>query len=63
MHQLNSFWVAAMEVGFVGYLASLLLLIFRGFERSGKIRRRPAALFACLAAAFFALWLQGLRRA
>jgi hypothetical protein len=63
MSQLSSFWVALMEVGFLGYVSSLFLLIFRGIEPTGRVRRRPATLFALLAVLSFALWLYGLRRA
>jgi len=52
-----------MELGFLGYLSALFLLIFRGVEPTGRVRRKPAGLFALLAVLSFALWLCGLRRA
>lgn len=63
MNPLNSPWVAVMEVGFVGYLASLALLVWRGVAASGRVNRRPLVGYGCLAVVFFVLWLVGLHQA
>lgn len=59
----DPFWTAVMGVSFIGYLVSLVALIWRGFDKNGRLQRKPALVFAILATLFFLLWLQGLDRA
>lgn len=55
-------WVALMELGFVGYVTSLLLLIVKGINPDGTFRRGSAAKWAGLAAVSFGLWVVALSR-
>lgn len=49
-------WSALAEIGFFGWVASVLLTAFRGFEKNGSLRRRPALLGAVSFLGFLALW-------
>jgi len=54
-------WLFLVQVGFVGFVASLFCLVWRGFDRDGKARRSsPVWLLA--SALFFILWLVSLPR-
>lgn len=52
-----------MELGFIGYVTSLILLIVKGINPDGSFRRGSAAKWAGLAAVSFALWLMALSKA
>lgn len=56
-------WVALMELGFIGYVISLILLIVKGISPDGTFRRGSAAKWAGLAAVSFGLWLVALSKA
>lgn len=56
-------WVWVAEVGFVGYVASLFLLIWRGFDGEGRWRGRSGWWWLLGALVSFALLVQGLLRA
>jgi len=63
MNPVNTLWVVLMEAGFVGYVVSLVLLVWRGLDGAGRINRRPLVVFGSLAILCFALWIVGLHQA
>ena len=54
-------WLAAIEIGFVGFIASLFCAAWRGFNSSGGARR-PLGFWLLAAFVFFAMWIAGLNR-
>lgn len=56
-------WSALAEVGFLGWIGSVVFIILKGFESNGSLRRRYAAYGALSFASTFALWVVALLRA
>ncbi|UCE26561.1 MAG: hypothetical protein JSW52_09440 [Candidatus Coatesbacteria bacterium] len=53
-------WPIMVEVGFVGWVAATLGLIFRAFGKDNKFYAKRALFWGCLVAAFYVIWTIGL---
>jgi hypothetical protein len=56
-------WAVLVEASFFGWVASILFMIFRGFDDTGKLRFKPALLGAFFFIASFSVWVISLYRA
>ncbi len=56
-------WSVLVEVGFFGWVASIIFMIFKGFDDNGKIRKRFALYGALSFISAFALWIISLLKA
>ncbi|HIE51000.1 MAG TPA: hypothetical protein EYP85_04510 [Armatimonadetes bacterium] len=56
------FWVAIVELGFLGYVGSLIALIWYGFDAQGRWQGRRGWWLVGAALLCFLCWLEGLRR-
>ena len=56
------FWVIVLEVGFVGWIASVLMFILKAY-RNGRLDNRLALMFGSSFFLFYAAWVIGLWRA
>ncbi len=56
-------WAVAVEAGFFGWIASTVFIALRGFDDSGKIRRKPVFYGALSFIFTFALWVIGMLKA
>ena len=54
-------WLLAVQIGFVGFVISLFVMIWRGFDRHG-LARRSAPLWFLSAVLFFVLMCMALPR-
>ena len=51
------------EIGFFGWVASILLFIFKALSAQGHLKKRPALLFVSSFLIFYSMWIWGLFRA
>lgn len=56
-------WSFFMEAGFIGWIASVIFIIFKGFDDKGKLKRRFAFYGALSFILCFAVWLMSLFKA
>lgn len=49
------------QLGFWGWIVSLLMLVWRGFNADGRVSVKVVAFYGVLASVFFILWLFALR--
>ncbi len=56
-------WVLLVEVGFLGWMGSVLGLIWRGFDREGRMFLKPSMPWMMGIVLFFSLWVIGLVKA
>lgn len=56
-------WAAIAGIGFLGWIGSIIFVIFRGFDKAGKVSRKPALIGVGSFAVFFALWVLALLKA
>jgi hypothetical protein len=59
----NVFWVLFLEFGFFGFLASVFLLIWRGFDREGRMNLRHSMPWVMSMVVTFGIWIFGLLKA
>ncbi|MDA8169843.1 MAG: hypothetical protein M0Z59_09155 [Nitrospiraceae bacterium] len=57
------FWSVLAEIGFFGWAGSALFTALRGFEKTGRLRKRPALYGVLSFAAFAVIWAVSLLRA
>jgi hypothetical protein len=57
------FWSFMAELGFFGWVISAVLLALEGFEKTGRLRRRPAIFWALSFLACALVWAVSLLRA
>jgi len=55
--QISYFFQFSSQIGFWGWIISVLLLIFSGFTSEGKVIKRSAVVFSTFAIFFFVFWL------
>lgn len=48
------------EIGFFGWVSSILLFIFKAFSREGRLNMRPAILFVSTFLFFYSIWIWGM---
>jgi hypothetical protein len=53
-------WVFWVQIGFWGWVASTVALIFRGFDSQGTMHLRPSLKWMLLMTLFFSIWIAGL---
>lgn len=56
-------WTVVAEACFFGWVVSILLIIFRGFDEGGRLRSRQAVYGLLSFAMFFAVWILSLLKA
>lgn len=56
-------WAMAAEASFFGWVASVLFMIFRGFDEGGRLRSRPALYGFFAFALSFGVWVISLLKA
>ncbi len=59
----SPWWSLVLIGGLLGWMASVLLFIFRGLTKEGGLNKRPAIVFAVCAMLSFGVWLLGLWKA
>lgn len=57
---MSTLWAAMVEVGFLGWVAATLGLIFRAIGKDNKFNGRRALFWGSLVAVFYAIWIIGL---
>jgi hypothetical protein len=63
MLEVNTFWAFVLEIGFVGWLLSAVLFIFKAWDEEDNFYPRKAALWGVILVVFYAIWVVGLMRA
>jgi|Deesub1362A_J573_1020465.scaffolds.fasta_scaffold00199_28 hypothetical protein len=56
-------WSMLSAVGFTGWVASIIFIIFKGFDRNLRVRKRPAVYGICCFVMSFILWVVALMNA
>jgi hypothetical protein len=54
------FWAIIVEIGFLGWVFSALLFIFRALRYENRLLARPALLYGGLTVLFYAVWIVGM---
>jgi hypothetical protein len=57
---MSNLWAAMVEIGFLGWVASTLGLIFRAVGKDNKFYGKRALFWGSLIAVFYAIWIIGL---
>ncbi|MFH1018069.1 MAG: hypothetical protein V1798_07800 [Pseudomonadota bacterium] len=56
-------WALVVEMGFLGWLASAIALIWRGYDAEGRMNLRRSVPWMAALTFFFAIWVLGLLKA
>jgi hypothetical protein len=60
---MNEAWAIVTIIGFAGWLTATFLVLFQSFPERGRFEKRPAMVWGCVLAVFYAVWIVGLLNA
>ncbi len=59
----HEYWSIVVVLGLAGWIASMLMFIFKAFPQRDRFEKRPALIWGGCVIVFFAAWITGLLHA